>query len=69
VLPDGRIKHVIDSKVVLRYSAPELDPGDDDAKPLIAAAGGNIKLTGGYIALQSEGHPIEFRNIEVQLLD
>lgn len=69
VLPNGHIKHIIDGKVVLHYAAPELDPNDDDAKPLIGAAGGKIKLTGGYIALQSEGHPIEFRNIELQLLN
>ncbi|UZK65910.1 3-keto-disaccharide hydrolase [Sphingomonas sp. M1-B02] len=69
VLPSGHISHTIDGKLVLRYSKPELDAGDEDAKPLIAAAGGKIMLTGGYIALQSEGHPIEFRRIEVQLLD
>ncbi|WP_294261403.1 DUF1080 domain-containing protein [uncultured Sphingomonas sp.] len=69
VLPDGRITHRIDGKIVLTYSAPELDPADADAKPLIEAAGGALALRGGYIAVQSEGHPVEFRNIEVQRLD
>lgn len=69
VLPDGRITHRIDGKVVLTYSAPQLDAADADAKPLIEAAGGALALRGGYIALQSEGHPVEFRNIEVQRLD
>jgi hypothetical protein len=51
---------------VMRYSHVELDPRDPDAKPLIAARGGVLGLTGGYVSLQSEGHPIEFRDIEVQ---
>jgi hypothetical protein len=66
VLPDGRITHLIDGKPVLRYSAAELDPADKDARPLVTAAGGALTLNRGYIALQSEGHPIEFRRIELQ---
>jgi hypothetical protein len=69
VLPDGRITHFIDGKPVLRYAAPQLDPEDKDAQPLIAAAGGRVELRQGYIALQSEGHQIEFRDIELQRLD
>jgi hypothetical protein len=26
-------------------------------------------LTDGYISLQSEGHPVEFRNIKIKILD
>lgn len=69
VLPDGRITHFVDGQPVLRYEAVELDPDDADAKPLIAAAGGKLALHRGYIALQSEGHPVEFRNIELLRLD
>ena len=69
VLPNGEITHFIDGKPVLHYAAPELDPEDKDAQPLITAAGGKVQLRQGYIALQSEGHQIEFRNIELQLLD
>ena len=69
VLPSGKITHFIDGKAVLSYSGVELDPDFDDAKPLVAAAGGTLKLTRGYIALQGEGHPIEFRNIDLQILD
>ena len=36
-----------------------------DAKRLIAARGGELPVTEGYIALQSEGHPIAFKDIEV----
>lgn len=69
VRPDGGITHFIDGKAVLHYAAPELDPEDKDAQPLIAAAGGKLALGKGYIALQSEGHQIDFRNIELQRLD
>jgi hypothetical protein len=69
VLPGGAITHFIDDKPVLRYAAPQLDPEDKDAQPLVAAAGGKLQLGQGYIALQSEGHQIEFRNIELQRLD
>ena len=69
VLPNGEITHFIDGKAVLRYSAPELDPEDKDAQPLIAAAGGKVQLGQGYIALQSGGHQIEFRSIGLQRLD
>jgi len=48
----------------------ELDPAFTrfPIKPVIEAAGGNLVVNGGYIALQSEGHPIEFRNIRIQSL-
>lgn len=69
VLPSGAVTHFVDGKPVLQYSGIELDPQDKDAQPLIAAAGGKLALDHGYIALQSEGHPIEFRNIEVKRLD
>ena len=69
VLPSGKITHFIDGKAVLSYSDAELDPDDKDAKPLVAAVGGALQLRRGYIALQGEGHPVEFRNIELQVLD
>jgi hypothetical protein len=69
VLPNGEITHFINGKQVLHYSAPELDPADKDAIPLIPMAGGVLQLRQGYIALQAEGQQIEFRKIEVQRLD
>lgn len=59
------IKHLIDGKVVFTYTDTKLDEGDNDAKPLIEVQGNN-NLTEGYISLQSESHPVQFRNIEVQ---
>jgi hypothetical protein len=69
VTRDGHVTHFIKGQPVLRYSAPQYDPTDADAKPLIAAAGGRLAVTGGYLSLQAEGHPVEFRNIEIRELD
>ena len=66
VLPTGEITQRINGAEVLHYARPELDPRDADARPLIAARGGNLTLTEGYISLQSEGHPVEFKDIEIQ---
>ncbi|MBI1340775.1 DUF1080 domain-containing protein [bacterium] len=71
VSPEGVVTHRQNGVDVLTYSDPQYDPKPDslgDATKLIAAAGGELKLTGGYIALQSEGPPIEFRNIEIMEL-
>lgn len=63
--PQGNVSHFVDGVPVMRYSAAQYDPTDADAKPLIAQSGGKLAIDGGYIYLQSEGHPIEFRNIEI----
>ncbi len=63
---NNRILHRINGETVLEYERPQLDPGDSDAKKLIQD--GNLMLHGGYIALQSESHPIEFRKVEIRLL-
>ncbi len=44
-----------------------MDPGDPDAKRLIRD--GDTMLRGGYIALQAESHPVEFRKVELQRLE
>ncbi len=64
---NGSIKHFINGEHVLEYEQPQLDDGDPDARKLIE--GGDVKLRGGYIALQAESHPIEFRKVEILPLD
>jgi len=66
---NGVIKHLIDGQVVLQYEQSQLDENDGDAKKLIEAAGGDKMLRGGYISLQSESHPVEFRKVEIRELD
>ncbi|TAJ70751.1 MAG: DUF1080 domain-containing protein [Phenylobacterium sp.] len=72
VLPNGQVTERINGAVVHRYADIELDPNDPmaaaDARRLIAERKGELAVKGGYIALQSEGHPIEFKDIEVQAL-
>lgn len=63
----GVIKHILDGVTVLEYTEPQLDPADKDAKPLIKDD--KLLLTGGYISLQSESHPVQFRKVEVLKLE
>jgi len=70
IRPDGEVFQKIDGVVVHHYAGLTLDPDDTvagGAKPYILARGAQ-PVTEGYIALQSEGHPIEFKDIEIQEL-
>jgi hypothetical protein len=58
------IRHKADGKTVLEYSEPQLDPNDADAQRLLAQ-GSPKMITGGWMALQSESHPVEFRKVEL----
>jgi len=60
------IEHFVNGGSVMRYTKAQYDPRDADAKQLIKK--GQLALTEGYISLQSESHPVEFRKIEVQQL-
>jgi hypothetical protein len=61
------IKHFINGELVLAYEKPQYDERDADAQKLIKD--GNLVITEGYIALQAESHPTEFRNIKILPLD
>ncbi len=63
----GKIKHIINGEVVLEYENPQIDENDNDAKKLIK--GDNKLLEEGYISLQAESHPTEFRKIEILPLE
>ncbi len=60
--------HRINGVEVIRYQHPQLDPRDDSAQRLLAA-GAPLQLSFGHIALQAEGQPIWFRNIQIRSLD
>ncbi|MEZ6135416.1 MAG: DUF1080 domain-containing protein [Pirellulaceae bacterium] len=62
------IKHWMDGKVILEYSEPQLDPRDEHAAEL-AKKQDSLLLEGGYISLQSESHPLDFRKVEIMVLD
>jgi hypothetical protein len=70
VRPNGEVFQKINGVVVHHYAGLTLDPDDTvagGAKPYILARGAQ-PVTEGYIALQSEGHPIAFKDIEIQEL-
>jgi len=62
------VRHLINGQVVLEYTNPQLDPGDADAKRLLDG-GANLMVSKGYISLQAESHPVQFRNIQLMLLE
>jgi len=62
---DKVIRHFVNGEPVLEYEQPQLDPGDADAKRLLEQRGGEKLLKEGYIALQAESHPVEFRKVEL----
>ncbi|HEX6987030.1 MAG TPA: DUF1080 domain-containing protein [Planctomycetaceae bacterium] len=64
----GVVRHVVEGETVLEYERPQLDSGDADARRLIGPDGG-VVLREGFIALQSESHPVEFRRVEILPLD
>ena len=64
---DEVIRHVVDGKVVLEYAKPQLDDNDADAKRLLEK-GAPKAVKEGYIALQAESHPVEFRKVELMRL-
>ena len=63
------IYHVINGDTVLQYNQPQLDERDGTYARLIELNGGEKMLSKGTISLQSEGHPIDFRKVALQLLD
>lgn len=63
---NGVIKHIIDGKTVIEYEKAQLDERDPHAKALAKKHG--VMLKEGYISLQSESHPVEFRKVEIMEL-
>ncbi|MCA5004677.1 3-keto-disaccharide hydrolase [Sphingobacterium bovistauri] len=62
VLGDSLIQHIIEGDTVLTYSKPQIGgPVVNNFDPRMKADGKALKE--GFIALQSEGQPVEFRNI------
>jgi hypothetical protein len=63
---DKTITHYINGETVISYEQPQYDDSDATARPLIK--GDNRLISEGYISLQSESHPIEFRKVEIMVL-
>lgn len=64
------IIHRVNGVEVLRYQRPQLDPTNNNAPATdLIEAGASLMLSYGHIALQAEGQPIWFRNIELRSLE
>jgi hypothetical protein len=64
VLGDSLVTHIVDGDTVLQYSKPQIGGGvANNFDPAIKQDG--KLLTKGFIALQSEGQPVDFRKIEI----
>lgn len=61
---DSIIKHFINGEKVMNYNKPQFG-GDVDFNAGFWKSKEGKPLKGGYISLQSESHPVEFKNIEI----
>lgn len=58
------IRHVVNGETVFEYSNVQLDREDPDAQRLLES-GASLYVREGYISVQAESHPTEFRRIDL----
>jgi hypothetical protein len=68
VLGDSVIHHIVEGDTVLTYQKPQIGGGTVSNHDPAQKKDGQ-PLRGGYISLQSESHPIEFRRVAVYDLE
>ena len=64
VMGDIYISHLMEGEEVIYYTSPQIGGGTVSNFDPAVKEDGKL-LTGGYISLQSESHPIEFRKVEL----
>ena len=65
---DELVRHMIDGKAVLEYSKPQIGGGSVSGfDPSVKVDG--TPMTGGYISIQAETAPVDFRKIELVNLE
>lgn len=62
---DENIKHFINGELVFEYEKTRIIPNEDDSADFVTDP---LALNEGYIALQAESHPIDFKNIMLMKL-
>lgn len=67
VYGDSLVKHIINGKEVLAYTKPQIGGGVANRYDPEIKIDGKL-LTEGFIALQSEAQPIDFKNIKIKNL-
>ena len=60
---DGTIKHFVNGEQIIEYQNPRYDSKHPQGKNLIV--NGNEIIKDGWISLQSNSHPMDFRKIEI----
>jgi len=60
---DGKMKHFVNGEEIMSYANPVYDPENEFAQAFIKEGDSTVKS--GYISLQSNSHPIDFRKIEL----
>jgi hypothetical protein len=64
VLGSGTVRHIVEGRTVLAYEKPQIGGGSvSNFEPSVKQDG--KLLEEGYISLQAESHPIEFRKVEL----
>ncbi|MET0498823.1 MAG: family 16 glycoside hydrolase, partial [Steroidobacteraceae bacterium] len=64
VLGSGPVTQMANGEVVMEYSLPQYGGGSVKNFDPAAKPDGEL-ISGGYLALQSESHPVEFRKVEL----
>jgi len=64
VLGDSLVQHIMDGEVVLEFKSPTIGGGGISGYTESAYTEGK-PLREGYISIQAETHPIDFKNIEL----
>jgi hypothetical protein len=68
VLGDSLVKHIVEGDTVLTYEKPQIGGGNVSGHDPAVKKDGQM-LNEGYISLQSESHPVEFRRVELYNLE
>ena len=67
----GKVIHKVNGEKVLEYEQTQYDPKDGNnfgPQEFARTGGKELLIKEGYISLQSESHPIEFRKVEILVL-
>lgn len=64
----GAIIHRVNGEVVLEYSEPRLSNPQNDQPSGVTELPVRL-MESGFIALQSESHPVDFRKVQIRILD
>ena len=64
VLGGAVIRHIVEGETVLEYELPQMGGRNVEGHAPEMLQEGKL-LEGGYISLQSESHPVEFRKVEL----